>query len=99
VRKFFYFGNYEAAVRISETAYGNFSIRPVCGATSYRYPWDVSLNAGINNSNFLINFTTLKGEQIIRGETDMMDNTHSFRLKQTTVFRILDLRPSAELVV
>jgi len=26
----------------------------------------------------------------------MMDNTQLFRLKQTTVFRILDLRPSAE---
>jgi hypothetical protein len=29
----------------------------------------------------------------------MMDNTHRFRLKQTRVFRILDLRPSAEPIV
>ena len=80
---FFYLGNYKAAVRISETASSKYNVWPVCGRTAYRYAWDVTLNAGTMNSNFLINVTRYKGEQVTDSRRrDRYDGQHpSFQAK------------------
>ena len=79
MRKTCYLGNYKRTVRISETASSKFNVWPVCVKTAYRYAWDVPLihwNYCIN-SNFLINLTTIKGQQVTNSKRrDWHDGQH-----------------------